>query len=272
MIVRHTVLPNKHYDELEAARGKIEIGSQSFFYHVYFYQGVMIDTGPPRARAHINRFVEEKKPDKAFLTHYHEDHSGNASYLHRKSHLKVYSGQKTASILKHGFALPLYRKVIWGKDMEPFTPHSIDDTYIDHRDGRLLLIPSPGHSDDHYSLYDPKRKWLFAGDLFLAKQLRYGMREDSVPQMIQSLQTILQYDIEAVFCGHAGIVKQGKDALQAKLTFLLDLSDQTLTLKRNGYNTKRITEKLFTKSTLMKWVSANEFSPHHLVNSILKRE
>ncbi|MFB4162874.1 MBL fold metallo-hydrolase [Alteribacillus sp. JSM 102045] len=272
MIVKKTVLPDKHYHDLQAARGKIKIGRQSFFYHVYFYQGVLIDTGPPRARKHIEKFVQAKQPDKVFLTHYHEDHSGNACFLQKNNQLQIWSGEKTASVLKQGFHLPLYRKVVWGKDINRFTPLTTTDPYVEHRNGRLLLIHTPGHSTDHYSLYDPNRKWLFAGDLFLAKKLRYGMKEDSVPQMIQSLKTILQCEIETVFCGHAGIVRKGKEALQAKLNFLLDLSKQTRALQRQGYNSKRITEKLLAKSTVMSWVTGNEFSPRHLVESILKEK
>src|SRR5438093_1444303 len=48
---------------------------------VYLVRGVLVDSGFPRARAAIARLLDETKIAGAMLTHWHEDHAGNAELL-----------------------------------------------------------------------------------------------------------------------------------------------------------------------------------------------
>ncbi|RSL31150.1 MBL fold metallo-hydrolase [Salibacterium salarium] len=271
MFIQHTIMPNLEYDNMvKVARGKMKVAGQTFQYHCYLYEGLLIDTGPPRAKNHIFTFTDNERPNQVFLTHYHEDHSGNAAFLREKFQLPIYSGPQTRSYLSQGFSMPLYRKVLWGRKVPKYRPSILNDHVIQHKSGTLLAIHTPGHSDDHYCLYDPDRKWLFSGDLFLAKKVRFGMKEDSVPRMIESLQHILTFDIQTIFCGHAGIVEKGYDALHAKLEFLLQLSENTIKLYQEGYNIQEITVQLLSKNKKIRWLTHNEFSPHFFIRSIVK--
>ncbi|RSL29381.1 MBL fold metallo-hydrolase [Salibacterium salarium] len=269
MFVQHTILPDLTYGVVKVARGKIKAAGQTFQYHCYMYEGLLIDTGPPRAEKHVEAFIQKEKPEQVFLTHYHEDHSGNAASLKQKFQLPVYCGTQTYSYLKQGFSMPLYRRLVWGGTVPPFSPNPVTGNILKHKYGTLSTIHTPGHSHDHHCLYDPERKWLFSGDLFLARKVRFGMKEDSVPQMIQSLQNILSYDIDVVFCGHAGIIENGKDALHAKLEFLLQLSKDTIKLHQEGYSVQEITHQLLSRNKKIRWLTGNDFSPHFFIRSIL---
>ncbi len=48
---------------------------------VYAYHDVLIDTGPINQWQHVSQFVTESQINHVLLTHYHEDHSGNASNI-----------------------------------------------------------------------------------------------------------------------------------------------------------------------------------------------
>lgn len=52
--------------------------------------------------------------------------------------------------------------------------------------------------------------------------------------IIQSLNKILTYDFEDVFCSHAGYLKNGRNALKRKLAFLLDMQGSILRLHDEG--------------------------------------
>mgnify|MGYP003512877939 FL=1 len=66
--------------------------------YVYRYRGLLVDTGPPKARPFA--------PEAALLTHAHEDHAGGAFRLG----LPVYGSALTAAPQP----LRLYRRLVWG--------------------------------------------------------------------------------------------------------------------------------------------------------------
>ena len=47
------------------------------------------------------------------------------------------------------------------------------DEWLETPRFRFRVIHTPGHSADHIALYEPNRRWLFSGDLYLAPRLRY---------------------------------------------------------------------------------------------------
>lgn len=112
--------------------------------YVYRYRGLLVDTGPPKARPFA--------PEAALLTHAHEDHAGGASRLG----LPVYGSALTAALVAAPKPLRLYRRLVWGSPR----PAQVEAA---ERVGPLHLLPTPGHAPDHVALYDPEAGLFFGG-------------------------------------------------------------------------------------------------------------
>ena len=63
-------------------------------------------------------------------------------------------------------------------------------------------------------LFLPEQKYLFSGDMYISKSLKYLRIDENLTQLIQSLRKLIALDFEILFCPHRGIVEEGKKALQ----------------------------------------------------------
>lgn len=255
------------FQGVKALSGKFNRLGNHFSFFVYYVDGLLIDTGPVFARETVAAFAEAMRPKAIVLTHYHEDHSGNAAYLHDRLQIPLYMSRRTAERLAEPLILPFYRRVVWGAG-EPVRGEPIGERLT--LDGRVFeVIPTPGHSDDHISLYQAERRLLFSGDLFLGRRLRYGMREESIADMIASLDRVMAYRFDALCCGHAGFVPDGREALKQKGEFLRRLEASTKALAEKGLSARQIARRLLPKGYKVRSASLGEMSPVHLIRAIL---
>lgn len=100
------------------------------------------------------------------------------------------------------------------KELEPeifndvqFTPPTLliqDKFVIDGGDLTLELLPTPGHTDDHYSVFIPEIATLLAAD---AAELPYPMARtpDGLPHMRESLVKLAALPAETVLYCHAPV-------------------------------------------------------------------
>ncbi|HHY21750.1 MAG TPA: MBL fold metallo-hydrolase [Bacilli bacterium] len=255
--------------EVPYLHGKINTFGKTFHYYVYYVDGLLIDTGPPRAKEAVATFVAKVKPDKVFITHYHEDHSGNAAFLHEQFGIPIYTNKKTANIIKKKLPLPLFRRLTWGKASSSPVVSLIADKEIQTKNHRFQVVATPGHSDDHTSLIDEEKRILFSGDLFLAKKLHYSMKEESIPQLIHSIEHILTCQFDTLYCAHAGIIPNGQEALLEKKQFLESLVKQTIKLYEQGHEVKQIAKMLLPSQKMLYLFSFGEIAPTHLIRSII---
>lgn len=236
---------------------------------LYYVDGLLIDTGPPHARRAVCSWLEDKPLDRIVLTHFHEDHSGNAGELSRRHKVPVLMGGETARILSDPPRLPLYRRVVWGQ-MDAVSGRTLSDP-LETAKHRFRVVPTPGHTADHVAFVEEEKGWLFAGDLFLSNRLIYGMRGESVPQLIDSLRRVLAYPVQTLFCGHSGVVSDGRSALEKKLRFLEWLREESCRLADRGLSPREISRRLLSGGKMMEWVTLGEFSPVHLIRSIVEK-
>lgn len=153
--------------------------------YVYRYRGLLVDTGPPKARPFA--------PEAALLTHAHEDHAGGASRLG----LPVYGSALTAALVAAPKPLRLYRRLVWGSPR----PAQVEAA---ERVGPLHLLPTPGHAPDHVALYDPEAGLFFGGDLFLGVRASLATPGFDLQALLQSLRRALALKPRAFYCAHAG--------------------------------------------------------------------
>ncbi|WP_051556727.1 MBL fold metallo-hydrolase [Alkalihalobacterium bogoriense] len=257
----------QQFGPVSCLRGLIKKLGRTFTYCVYYVDGLLIDTGPPAARKAVEAFVKNKKITAIVLTHSHEDHIGNAQWLADKYNIPVYMSSLTKKQLEQDVVIPFYRRLIWGKVQH--TNGLVLETEIKTNHYHFTVIPTPGHCDGHIALLEPQEKWLFSGDLFLSKRLLYGMANESVPILLRSIKTVLKHDFSTVFCGHAGIVENGKESFIAKKEYLERLTASTLSLQAKGYSAEMIAKLLLPQQKLVSWFSKGEMSPLHLITSII---
>lgn len=257
-------------DSVSALRCRTSIWGRPFQVWLYTVDGVLVDTGPPRARKGITPFADAHPPREILLTHYHEDHSGNAAYLSGRYGATVWMGEETAKVVSRTPRIPFYRRRVWGQ-MDAVSGRGTSHP-VATANHVFRPVRTPGHSHDHVAWLEEERGWLFSGDLFLAPRLAYGMKEESVPAMIRSLRRVLTLPVKRLYCCHAGIISDGRRALENKLHFLEHLQEQTLSLYHKGRTTEQITYTFLKKQRLVEWFSNGEMSPTHLIRSIIREE
>ena len=247
---------------------RVIAGWRNFRIEVYLYlvNGVLIDTGPVKLSAIILPFLDQQDIEAVLLTHYHEDHSGNAPYLRNRG-IPVYVNPSAVERCRDKTRLPMYRKIFWG-NRKAFSPQPLDGKLVA---GSLTFMPVPttGHVFDHRSFYLPEKGIFFTGDLFVTRRPRMVLNTENTPRMIEDLKTVLSYDFSTIFCGHAGLIHQGREALQEKLDYLQDIQGKVLHYRDQGLNVPEITRKISLGKAHLKYLSFKEWAPEHMVRSII---
>ena len=207
------------------------------------YDGVAVDPGSPKMRRSLSRHFRRLKPKiaKIVATHAHEEHVGNLNWLSELTGAPVYVTELTARFLTPFKKLPWVRAMIIGQPPALKQPYQLLGESVDARSGRLSVISTPGHCDDHIVLYDPNEKLLLAGDAFMGSYFATPNPDVDSRKWIESLERLMELDIEILVEGHGhihtlradipdfpGVVvrEDPKAALSQKLDYLRWLREQ----------------------------------------------
>lgn len=252
---------------------------------------------------------------QAIVSHHHEDHSGNAHILANEHGLPVYAPAPALPMLRgmwhpastnqkwplcstpvppsssfpracttDGFQIEWYRKLIWGT-APPFeavaAPSEIPIQHVTpdgHRE-RLtaVIVPAPGHCEDHSLVYIPEKKWLFGADILVATKPKLMFKGEDAAQQIETLHAILHdkaLDFEVLFCSHRGPIAGGRAALESKLRYLLDRQRAAAQLRANDIDFKlterEIARKVVGYPSILTLISAGDFAPAHMTRTLLR--
>ncbi|MGI9280932.1 MAG: MBL fold metallo-hydrolase [Endozoicomonas sp.] len=231
----------------------------------------LIDCGPVNQWKWLKPFFEEKTVRQVLVTHYHEDHSGNTLNFNQSFGIEPLAHEITVNQLRNGFSIPLAGRVFWGS-----VPKAAIQTLperLELEDGEPVLpIHVPGHCPDMHCYLMPDRGWMFTGDLYIAKVIKFMHKKESLPQQIEDIRAVLACDFDTVFCPHRGVVEQGKLAMQAKLDYLLELSAKAQALQGQGKSLKEITQALLGAEELASYVTRFAFSKRSLIEGCLQVE
>lgn len=248
--------------------GQIKFQGVSLNVHSYLTDGVLIDTGAQSLQKFFEPFIDEADIDQIMITHFHEDHSGCAAYAEKTKKLPIYLNETSIPSCKKRADYPLYRQFFWGR-RKPFHAQAMPDSFSS-RKALWDVIDTPGHAFDHKAFLNRETGQLFTGDLFVSEKTKVALAEESIPEIIRSLERVLTYDFEDVFCSHAGFVENGRTALQRKLDYLLSIRDEVLSLYKEGNPADEICQNLFPKKYPIVKFSRGEWDSRHIVTSILK--
>jgi endoribonuclease LACTB2 len=250
--------------------GEIKFQGVSLNVYCYVIDGVLIDTGAQSLHNYFESFIDKADFDQVFLTHLHEDHTGGAAYIEKTKKLPIYLNEKTIEYCRYRADYPLYRQIFWGK-RKPFNALSMPEMFIS-RNAVWDVIDTPGHSHDHKAFLNRETGQLFTGDLYVSERTKVALADESIPEIIHSLERVLTYDFQDVFCSHAGYVDAGRKALERKKDYLLSIQHDVLKLQKEGDSAGVIRDKLFPKKYPIVKFSGGEWDSLHIVTSIMNEK
>lgn len=237
--------------------------------HCYRVGDTLIDTGLSCLSEQLLDYVLRCGVRQAWITHHHEDHSGNAAAL-RRAGIRVMASQKTAHILSYDYPIPFYEHLVWGRShpalVSPLEP-TTTEVSIGNRRG--IVISARGHCPDQVAFYVPDEGWLFSGDAFLHEQVRLFRRDEDFWDTLKTMETFLTLDFDALWCGHRPRLNRGKYAITQKRDWLIQLSEEAKDLHQKGLPFNEIAARMKLGSGGFFWLSAGDASGTNLVRSIL---
>lgn len=209
---------------------------------------LMVDCGYPGFLPLIEKKAREKSIDLNMLTgiiitHNDIDHNGGLFEVKEKyPHAMVYASVKEAPAVsgKEKSARLLQAEALFPtlpaehqpgarafqQMLEAIRPvpvdHILQDDAILTFCGGISIIPTPGHTPGHISLYLKKSKTLITGDVVVIEN---GILNIANPQFaidlaqaVASVKKLQYYDIEKLVCYHGGILTEN---IQGQITYLL---------------------------------------------------
>ena len=177
---------------------------------------VLIDTGC--GIQNLKKIKKEYGIDYVINSHAHPDHAaGNwvfeGSPIHVPEEVFEVSGNiaALAEIFSSKELAPVtqgYMRDLWGfKDCRPTESYNERAVF---RFGKTTLEPiyTPGHSKDHYCLYESNERILFSFDYDLTLFPWYGLKESSILEFRESVRKLKALSPKVVVSSHRGTVTE----------------------------------------------------------------
>ena len=248
------------------------LGIPIFKVYAFYVDRLLIDTGFSRCRKGFLKMCDELPGiDAVVNTHHHEDHTGNNFWVTDKYGILPLAHSRTTSYMKSPSRwIRLYRRFVWGTPL-PSKMAQVDSE-VRTKNHRFLIIPTPGHSDDHICLYEPNENWLFSGDLFLDEEVRYTREDEDVYALLDSLKRIASLQPKKMFCSFSGVIESPREAIQKKIDFLENLREKVEEGLRQGLSSQEIQRKLLGSGDRFRFFTAGQISKKNTIQAFLKRK
>lgn len=235
---------------------------------VYRMGETVIDSGPSNQWKYVQPFLQKKPVKQLLLTHHHEDHAGNAQRIADEHGVLPKAPKLGQAKMASGYKIPLLQQVVWGKPIPVKTQPLGEVEYL--ADGsEVIPVHTPGHAKDLTVFYLPKQKYLFSGDLFISRKLKMLRVDENLFQLMDSIRCILDLDFEVVFCPHAGVIEDGKQALKDKYKYLIELCGKVKSMGDEGKNAESIAESILGPESMIARLTGGNFSQINLIKEAL---
>ncbi|MFD2211654.1 MBL fold metallo-hydrolase [Virgibacillus halophilus] len=236
--------------------------------HLYYIDGMLVDTGPRIQKQQLKKVFSAWNVQQVALTHSHEDHTGMASWIAKHKNADIFCHERMVKAAARKAHLPWYRELFIGPRFG-FSAQAYPNV-LQTSKHQFLPIETPGHTTDHICLFEPDKGWLFTGDLYVTPYPKVFMKEESISDYIASIQKLNKLDYQMIFCGHAGMIMNGKEMMHHKLNYLLNVRKEVIRLHRLGYSDRQIKIRLFPEKVKLEKMTFGSFSRLKLIRSCLK--
>lgn len=228
----------------------------------YLVRGILVDTGLRHVREELERALIELHPRGVIVTHWHEDHAGNAPTL--ASGYPMWMSEYTERKLRERQQVKLYRHFTWGR------PKALNESLTPLDISPLRTIATPGHSPDHHVVFDPETATLFSGDLWLGVRVRIVGSSENPYEIIASLDRAIALEPRRMFDAHRGLVENPLQALNAKRTWLLETVREIERRLTAGETERTIVRSVLGGEERTALVSQGEYSRRNLVRAVVR--
>ncbi len=271
-IRNHYRYDNGEHSVIGTRFGRFNLGINTSFI-VYRIGDTQIDTGPSNQWRHIRKVLKQEwqsKPLRQLLiTHHHEDHSGNAARIARLTGIRPLAPVQGQDKLAQGYRTPLLQKIIWGSP-QPVATDSLHEKITLADGSPVIPVHTPGHAKDLTCFFLPQQKYLFSGDMYIARSLKHFRSDENLTELIGSLNRLLALDFDTVFCPHRGIVEDGYQAILDKRDNLVRLCEQAQALQQQGASEDDILVKLLGPEDMMARITRGNLSKRNLIQEALR--
>jgi glyoxylase-like metal-dependent hydrolase (beta-lactamase superfamily II) len=226
----------------------------------YLVRGILVDTGFRHVAANLERAVSELRPRGVILTHWHEDHAGNAPTL--AGLLPMWMPEYTERKLRERQGVKLYRHFTWGR------PRALRAPLTPFDSAPLRTVATPGHSPDHHVVFDAETSTLFSGDLWLGVKVRVMGATENPYQIIESLSRAIALEPRRMFDAHRGMVERPVAALEAKRGWLQDTVGQIERMLDAGDSERQVLRAVLGGEERTAFLSQGEYSRRNLVRTV----
>lgn len=266
-----TIIEQFDFEEIKGFKfGKSLFGKPKLFSHIYFIDGLMIDTGHSKMTTEIFNHVKNLPVKQIFITHHHEDHSGNIAKLQSHFDCPVYASNLCSEMMKSPPPISMAQKMSWG-NRPAFKKIISKSNFIETENHKFEIIPIPGHAVDMVALYEPNQKWLFSADLYVNSYIAYFLEDESTSEQIKSIKRILELDFDIMLCGHNPQFKNGKVKLKKKLLFLEKFYQEVSNLYAKNYTAEQIFREMkYKEFWYVRMLSNGHLSKMNMVKSVIR--
>ena len=252
--------------------GSNPIREPKLYSHIYFVDGLLLDTGHRNMRKEVMSTVRDLPVSQIYITHHHEDHSANLGVLRDHFRCPTYSSWLCTQFMTAPPPISFAQWLSWGR-ADPDLQLIAEDRQLRTEHFLFEVIPIPGHAADMVALYERSKGWLFSSDLYVYHYIRYFMRAESMREQIASIKNILQLDFEVLFCSHNPQISGGKEKLLKKLQFFEDFYGQAASWYQKGYPAHRIFREMGLKENWqVRVLSQGNLSTMNMVRSVIRDE
>lgn len=247
-------------------------GHPLYFTAAYWVDGLLIDTGCPRTSRELLSLIEELGLERIVNTHSHEDHIGGNAILQERFRVEILAHPLALPILSEpkSLHLQLYRRLIWGSPL-PSQESPIGKVVTTKRYS-FQVIPTPGHSKDHISFYEPNQGWLFSGDAYISGVDKALQANSDIYGIISSLKRLSAFPAKRLFQGSGTVRDDPQVAIGKKAEYMEEFGEKVRKLHGEGLSPKEIRDRLLGGEPPIAYWTLGHFSGLNLVRSYLKIE
>ena len=231
--------------------------------NAYVLRGVLIDCGFPDVGAELVGAVRALSPRGVVVTHWHEDHAGNAQGLASLG-VPLRMHPRCEATLRARPMIRAYRRIVWGRSTRLTAP------LVDFDPAPLELIEAPGHTEDHLIVWDAERRIVASGDLFLGIKVRVAHLHESPSALLHSLRAVVALEPRLLLDAHRGVVEKPTPLLLAKIGWMEETIGAVQTLASMGCGEREIQRRVLGAEAFVGRVSFGEYSKRSLVRAILR--
>ena len=239
--------------------------SRSINYSVsaYSVRGALVDSAFPTVRGDLLQWLDANPASGVIVTHYHEDHAGNAEALAARG-LPMWISPATLDHIRRPATIGRYRRWTWGSQPP------LVSTPAPFGHAALEMIHTPGHSADHHVVWDAERETVFGADLYLGVKVRVSHpwpRED-VRGTIASIRRVIALKPKRYFDGHRGLVRDPITQLTAKADWTEETVGRIDALIAKGWSDRAIAKEVLGAETLLNYGTMLDYSARNIVGSV----